>query len=321
MQESEKPLVSVLMPVFNGAKYLSYTIENILTQSYKNIELIVVDDGSTDDSYNIAYRYVNEYEWRVKVFSQPNSGACVARTRALKESTGKYVMFMDADDLISPQKIEYQMEILRKNNKYTIVSSEWDIFYTNINEAKFPKRCIYKDYTVPLNMLIEMMEKGEMMLTSCWLTSRELIESVGEWDPRFTINDDGVYFSKVLTKASKVCFCSGAYVYYRRGHPSLSTENIYGEKKLRALLDSYKEQSKILLAHTLSADAYRGIARCFALVMCKAQWNSPIYKEAKDAIIQLGLQPSHPYKGSNAYKVSRLIRFENFLRLRYLWKK
>ena len=60
MLESEYPLVSICMPVYNGARFLSYTIDNILAQSYRNIELIIVDDGSTDDSYNIARQYVNK---------------------------------------------------------------------------------------------------------------------------------------------------------------------------------------------------------------------------------------------------------------------
>lgn len=64
MQESEYPLVSICMPVYNGARFLPYTIDNILAQSYRNIELIIVDDGSIDDSYNIAKQYVNKSKRR-----------------------------------------------------------------------------------------------------------------------------------------------------------------------------------------------------------------------------------------------------------------
>lgn len=315
----EKPLVSILMPVFNSERFLSSTIENILSQSYRNIELIIVNDGSTDNSYAIAYQYTKDT--RVKLFSQLNAGAHAARNRAIKESTGEYIMFMDADDLISQDKITKQMDLLQKNDVYTVISSQWDIFYNDKDETCFPKRCIYKDYVNPIDMLVEMINKGEMMQTSCWLVSRELIKSVGGWDSRFTINDDGVFFSKVLTKASKVCYCPEANVYYRRGHASLSTDNIYSEKKLRALLDSYREQAKILLAATSSADAYKGLARNYALVMCKAQWNSPIYKEAKNAIAELGLSPIHPHKRSKASIISYFIGFENFLKFRSLWKR
>lgn len=322
MQESEYPLVSICMPVYNGARFLSYTIDNILAQSYRNIELIIVDDGSIDNSYNIAKQYVNKSKWGgVKVFSQSNEGAFSARNRALKESTGEYIMFMDCDDFISHHKIQRQIDILRKNDPYTIITCEWDTFYSNIQEATFPKRCVYKNYYNPIDMLIEMLNKGEMMQTSCWMMSRELIKNVGYWDCRFTINDDGVYFSKALTFASKIIFCPGARVYYRRGHASLSTYDIFSDTKLIALLESYKEQAKILLTQTTSAEAYRGVARNFALVMCKARFNSRIYKAAKNEMVKLGLAPFHPHKGSKADRICSIIGFENFLRLRNCMRK
>ena len=165
-----------------------------------------------------------------------------------------------------------------------------------------------------------MLNKGEMMQTSCWMMNRVLIKKVGYWDSHFTINDDGVYFSSVLAAASKVIFCPEAKVYYRRGHPSLSTFNIFSDAKLYALLDSYKEQARILFTKTNSINAYRGIVRNFALVMCKAKFNSPIYKAAKNEIIKLGLKPMHPHKGSRAYKISHIIGFETFLWLRNLLK-
>lgn len=112
----------------------------------------------------------------VKVFSQPNEGAFSARNRALKESTGEYIMFMDCDDFISHHKVQRQIEILRENDPYTIVSCKWDTFYLNIEESTFPKRCVYKNYHTPIDMLIEMLNKGEMMLISCWMISRELIK-------------------------------------------------------------------------------------------------------------------------------------------------
>lgn len=318
MEIDNYPLVSVLMPVYNGAKFLPYTIENILNQSYPNIEIIIVDDGSLDNSYSIACSYIGKTNRKIIVISQPNLGAGVARTKAFKESSGDYIMYMDSDDLISSNKIELQVKILQKNDIYTLVSSEWDFFYKDIKEATFPMRPIYKDYLHPVDMLIEMLNKGEMMQTSTWLMSRKLIECIGDWDSRFTINDDGVYFSKALVNASKVCFCQGAYVYYRRGHSSLSTKDIYSVKKIEALFESYKEQSKVLLSCTMTVDAVRGVARNYSLIMCKASYNSSIYNQAKTAIVTLGLKPFHPHQGSKADIISRIIGFENFLKLRSL---
>ena len=86
----------------------------------------------------------------VKVLSQSNKGAASARNRALEEVTGEYIMFMDCDDLISPHKILKQVEILQENDPYTIVSCEWDTFYSNIEEAVFPKSAFTKIIRIPL---------------------------------------------------------------------------------------------------------------------------------------------------------------------------
>ncbi len=320
MDNADKPLVSVLMPVYNGEKFLATTIKNILAQSYNNIELIIVDDGSTDASYNIATSYANADE-RVKVFTQSNAGAWAARNRAFDESTGEYIMYMDADDLLSLQKIERQVQFLMENDTSTVISSEWDIFYHDISEAKFPQRNIYKNYERPIDLVTDMLNTGNMMLTSCWLMTRELIKDTGGWDKDITINDDGVFFTKVLTLASKVIFCPNAHVYYRRGHESLSTSDIYSESKLQALFYSYMAQAEILLSVDSSLAIKTGIARNMSLVMCKAKYGSPLYHKAISKIECLGQKPLHPYPYSKTAMICKIIGFENFLKIRNLWKK
>lgn len=318
--EMFKPLVSVLMPVYNGEKFLAETIENILAQSYGHIELIIVDDGSTDASYDIATRYTT-IDQRVKVFKQPNAGAGAARNRAFDESTGEYIMYMDADDLISDAKIERQVHILQENDRHTVVSCEWDIFFMKISEAKFPQRPVYKNYENPIALTTDILNCGEMMQTSCWLMTRELIKDTGGWDKGITINDDGVFFTKVLKLASRVIFCPGAYVYYRRGHASLSTKDIYSEAKLQALYNSYIAQAKILWSVDTSMAVRTAIARNMALIMCKTKYGSPLYQRAIAEIRRLGLKPRHPFSDSKAAKICELIGFQNFLKIQNLWRK
>lgn len=322
MKDKKSALVSVLMPVYNCAMFLEDTIINILSQTYKNIELIMVDDGSTDNSLNIASKYKNDN--RVKIFSQSNSGAAAARNKAFKESSGEYIMYMDADDLISKEKIENQINILTNEDELALCSCQWDIFYKNPKEAKFPKRYTYRNYSPSIDIVSDMLNIGEMMQTSVWIGHRKLFEMAGEWDPAISINDDGVYFTKVITLASQILFCHNAYVYYRRGHSSLSTSNIYSQNKLSALLMSYEAQSKLILSNNSSSNKIRnGIARNFALIMCKSQYGSQIYIEAKLNIEKLGLKPTHPFKNSKAYYICKIIGFENYLRIRsyLIWKK
>ena len=97
--------VSVIMPVFNCERYISEAINSVLEQTYKNVELIIVDDGSSDRSLEIAKKYESE---KVKVFTQPHGGAPRARNFAFEKSTGDYIQYLDADDILAPDQLRYK---------------------------------------------------------------------------------------------------------------------------------------------------------------------------------------------------------------------
>jgi len=312
-------LVSVLMPVYNAGQFVDAAIKSVLNQTYDNIELIIVDDGSTDNSLSVIQQFTQDN--RIIFISQANNGAAAARNAAFKVSHGDYIMYMDADDCIEKRKIERQVKTLAEMGDVDAVSSAcWDFFHYDTTEAKFPNYTIYKSYSRPLEMIAEMLNSGEMMQTSCWLTPRHIIEETGGWDEQISINDDGVFFTKVLLRASMVVFCPNAYVYYRRGHASLSTSDIYTDAKITALLLSYEEQARELFAAAPLPEIKHGLARNFCLVMCKAHYDSSSYNAARNDIKRLGLRPFHPHKGSMGEFISRIVGFENFLKFRSLWQ-
>ena len=107
-------LVSIIMPSYNTAKFISKTIESVLEQTYKNWELLIVDDCSTDGTYTfIKKEYAGNY--KVKIEKLPiNSGACVARNRGIELSKGEYIAFLDSDDAFYEDKLEAQIEALKK---------------------------------------------------------------------------------------------------------------------------------------------------------------------------------------------------------------
>jgi hypothetical protein len=104
------PLVSVVIPAYNAAAYLQKAIESVLQQSYQNIELIIVDDGSTDATWEIAARYQNSH---IKLVQKQNGGLSSARNAGIRESTGDYIAYLDADDFWAPEKILRQLEIMQ----------------------------------------------------------------------------------------------------------------------------------------------------------------------------------------------------------------
>src|ERR1700748_3370934 len=105
-----RPLVSIIIPVYNAQKYLAETINSALAQTWPNKEIIIVDDGSTDNSFQIAKNFEND---KVRVYYQENRGAGAARNKGLREAKGNYIQFLDADDLISNNKAEEQINLLK----------------------------------------------------------------------------------------------------------------------------------------------------------------------------------------------------------------
>lgn len=108
--------VSVIIPVYNAANYLRESIESVLCQTYSDLEIIIVNDGSTDNSLEIAESYQNDS--RVKIISSKNKGAATARNIGIRNSNGAYFQFLDADDILPSNKIEEQMKVLDENSKY-----------------------------------------------------------------------------------------------------------------------------------------------------------------------------------------------------------
>ena len=122
-------LVSVITPSFNSEKFIAATIQSVQNQTYQNWEMIIVDDCSTDKTVSIA-EYIANSDNRIKVHKlKKNSGTGIARNRALEKAKGRYISFLDADDLWKPQKLEIQINFLRKNNLPFTFS-----FYDCINE-------------------------------------------------------------------------------------------------------------------------------------------------------------------------------------------
>ncbi|MDY7012475.1 MAG: glycosyltransferase [Cyanobacteriota bacterium] len=117
------PLISVLIPVYNGEKTIRETIQSILDQTFQDFEIIAIDDGSTDSTVEIINQFQDD---RIKVFSFANSGPNASRNRSLDRATGEYVSFIDADDLWTPNKLESQLKALQDFPKAAVAYSWTD---------------------------------------------------------------------------------------------------------------------------------------------------------------------------------------------------
>jgi len=205
-------MVSVIIPAYNSESYIAETLNSVFAQTYKDLEIIVVDDGSKDGTVEI----IKKYELAgVICLTQHNKGACAARNIGYKNSSGDFIQFLDADDILSPDKIEKQLQQLltTKNYQNKIIHCRWGRFYQdNTADVRWwgPHELIRRDLK-PADWLVA----NHMSMTGCWLTPRQLIEKGGLWDESLKKNQDGEFFSRLMMHAEEVLYCDEVRVYYR----------------------------------------------------------------------------------------------------------
>ena len=204
-----KPLVSIVISAYNAEKYLAKTLDSVLKQSWKDLEIIVVNDGSTDDTLTI----LQSYGHQIKVITQENKGQDAALNEGFRQSKGAYIKFMDSDDLINPEMIKKQVEVLNGTDQH-VAYGEWARFYNNQPElAPFTKLDYWRDME-PLDFLTSRPD-GVMLQCGIMLVPRALIERAGLWDERLILFNDTEFFNRVLLLSKGVRFSEGAKLYYR----------------------------------------------------------------------------------------------------------
>lgn len=240
MSYSSMPLVSIIIPAYNAGKYFEEALQSAMLQTYKHTEIIIVDDGSTDNTLDIAKRFQQQYS-NIYIYTQQNKGACVARNFGFEKSKGDFIQFFDADDLMDADKIEKQIEQLL-NHPNCLSTCKWLRFRSKIEEpigGVGPYHSIQQNLS-PTNWLLE----NQMMVLHAWLSPRNIIEKCGGWDEGLTVNQDGEFFYRVVALSSKVLFQNNTTVYYRNpsGSGNVSKINMYHkyESLFKAAL-SYKK--------------------------------------------------------------------------------
>jgi len=216
---TQEPLVSILIPAYNAQEWIAGTIRSAMAQTWRRKEIIVVDDGSTDNTFAVARQFESN---NVCVVTQKNQGGSAARNKAFSLSQGDYIQWLDADDLLAPDKISRQMnERHHCPGNRTLLSSEWGRFMYRPHRTQFTPSSLWCDLS-PVEWLLRKMGENVYMQTATWLVSRELTELAGPWDTRLLGDDDGEYFCRVLLASNGVHFVPGSKVFYRTfGYDSL----------------------------------------------------------------------------------------------------
>lgn len=239
------PLVSIIIPAYNAEKFITEAIDSSVNQTWPNKEIIVIDDGSSDNTLHVAQQYAADC---VKVYSQSNRGASVARNKGLSLAKGKYIQFLDADDILDSQKISMQVKLLEQNpGRIAVCSTVHFAIGTNHLEAR---PSAYEDSFLvdadPVPFLMKLWgakdDKGSMIQPNAWLAPRIVIDKAGLWNEELTLDDDGEFFCRVILASGGIIVARDTYNYYRKN--TWNTES--GKRDLKALESAY---ASICLKH------------------------------------------------------------------------
>ncbi len=255
---TDNPKVSILIPLYNSEEYIAETLDSCLTQTYKNIEIIIVDDGSKDASLNIAKQYEKKYQ-NIKVYTQKNSGASAARNKAFSLSSGEYIQYLDADDLLHPDKIRLQIEVLKNHDDKTLVFGKWGTFQKSIENVIWENPPVNKNYDDSIQFLVDLWVSEMTVVAYSWLMSRKLVEESGGWNEKLSTNDDGEFSARIVFKASKILFVENSLGYYRKDNENSLSKQVT-KKALQSSLKSFETYIKLMKDDIDKSEVRRSLA-------------------------------------------------------------
>lgn len=315
-------LVSIIIPVYNAEKYIEETINSAINQTWANKEIIIVDDGSTDNSLRIARNFECD---SVKVLSQQNKGASAARNTGLKEAKGEYIQFLDADDLLSKNKIESQINQLIELPEYLAVCGT--IYF---QDGTDPEKYTLKHdwYTEGSNDPIDFLIKlyggaiigptyGGMITVHSWLCPRSSLPS---WNEELSVDDDGEFFCRVILSSKGIVYANDAISYYRKFNTSNNLSSRKDRRSAISVLKSNDLKLSYLLANTCRPDVKLVLSRLYyesAFNFYPEHTDLAHEAEKKAKELAPGLI-YNPYTNGLPLSLSKLIGWKAVLYLQYL---
>jgi|TARA_Y100000310_G_C20684397_1_gene818035 glycosyltransferase involved in cell wall biosynthesis len=307
------PLVSILIPVYNAEITLHQTLISAINQTWANKEIIVVDDCSNDASWEIALNFKDK---GVKIFKQDRrrrSGA--ARNKAIRESRGEYIQFLDSDDIISPDKIETQLSRMVDSDGKFIATCPWGTFTIHPNDFVMRNNLLWRDYNVR-EYIYSSLTNGLFFPPGANLFPRALVERAGPWDESLLMNEDIKIVEYVLL-SDGILFCEDAFCYYRVGNPdSVSRPS---EEKIASFFLAKEKLNRIILDFENTREMRDAISCNYQRFVHEIYPTFPEYVEKAERKARSLSKIKLTYKGSQLFTFISLFLGWKLTRKLELW--
>jgi glycosyltransferase involved in cell wall biosynthesis len=313
------PLVSIIIPFYNGDNYIRDTLHSCFNQSYKNIEIIVINDSSSIHSTKFLNDFVDD---RLKIINlNQNVGPQKARNLGIQVANGLLLQFLDHDDVLDENKIFYQVRLYEIfGDKFLYSSRQGHI--SNGEKHLDKSFSIYYKSFLPLNyFLVCSNQFGKYLTTGNWLIPRKIISKTHGWDPNAGINDDGEYFMRIILSSQGIKFSKNSIFYFRTdsfNSLSKSRNNFIKYNKWFYSYQSYSYYFKIYFTN----EQYKLLSlNYFSKFFC---YGFPLTKKIRELCLleirKLGYNSPLPFGSFKFVLISKLIGTNNALKLRYCIK-
>mgnify|MGYP000426178385 FL=1 len=232
MKEENIPLVSVVVPCYNHEKYVKETIESIINQTYKNIELIVIDDGSKDGSVQVIQEMADKYGFTF--IHRPNKGLSATLNEGIKLSKGKYFSAIASDDILFLEKIEKQVKFMESNPKYGMCYGKIVYFEDSIKNTSE-----YSNSNKQGWVFDDLLNYGCFIPAPSTFMRKEVFETVGEYDENLWIEDWDMWLR--ISQKYQVGYIDEYLAYYRKHDTNISSQSLKMYKAEKQILEKYKD--------------------------------------------------------------------------------
>ena len=300
--------ISVVIPLYNKQNAIAATLRSVLAQTYTNYEIIVVDDGSTDDSANVAEAVLREctvydIECKCKVIRKANGGVCSARNRGIQEAKYDYIALLDGDDMWDEHYLEEQVKLIQDFPE----AKMWGVNYADIVDGKiYPYqqgmgenfRGYVEDYFGTSH--------GDLFLPSAIVLDKNVTSEIGLFDERMAYSEDLDFWYRVILNA-KVVFFNKSLAYYNKDAENRAEQNFYAHFDIKKRIYYYADKYVQYFEKDPSFAKFISLHIAWGILNGDYYFGDKYDREATDKIIKYLAYEHMPYKYRLIFRTPRFI--------------